>query len=233
MGPMQSSSQSDRRFYTGMAVLSALTVFMGFAPTYFLRAASDLPPLTSLVKVHGFAFTSWMLLFIVQTSLIGLKRPSVHRNLGYAGAVLAVAMIPLGYLTAINAARHGHNPSPTAPDALAFLVIPLGDLVVFTPFVALAFWFRRRTEVHKRLMLLATVAGILPAAYSRLSNLAPVIVGFALFFLSAGPIYDRIVKGRIHPVSLWGGLIALLSVPLRIVIGQTEVWRGFAQWLIS
>jgi hypothetical protein len=189
--------------------------------------------LTLLVKVHAFVFTSWMLLFIVQAALIGLRRPGLHRRLGYAGAVLAASMIPLGYMTAIASARHGRNPSPTLPDALAFLVVPLGDLVVFTPFIAMAFWFRRSTEAHKRLMLLATVAGILPAAYSRVSNLVPVIVGFAIFFLSAGPIYDRIVRGRIHPVNLWGGLIAFLSVPLRIVLGQTAAWHRFAQWLVG
>jgi hypothetical protein len=36
-----------------------------------------------------------------------------------------------------------------------------------------------------------------------------------------------------HPVSLWGGILVFVSVPLRYALGQTDAWRRFAAWLIS
>jgi hypothetical protein len=67
----------DRLFYGGMATAMGLTVFGGFASTYYLRLFADGPkatltggPFTALVHLHGALFTAWVLLFIVQTTLI-------------------------------------------------------------------------------------------------------------------------------------------------------------------
>ena len=49
----------DRWFFTGMAVAALLTVFTGFAPTYYLGAYFDAPPVSTLVHFHGILFTSW------------------------------------------------------------------------------------------------------------------------------------------------------------------------------
>ena len=65
--------QSDRLFFTGMALVSLLTMLVGFAPTYFLRN-TDLPPLTSFYHLHGLVFTAWILLFLAQTALVAAHR---------------------------------------------------------------------------------------------------------------------------------------------------------------
>ena len=78
--------QSDRIFFTAMALASALAVFLGFAPTYFLRVAT-LPPLTPLYHVHGALFMTWIVLFVAQTALVAGRRTDLHRSLGVAGAV--------------------------------------------------------------------------------------------------------------------------------------------------
>jgi hypothetical protein len=61
--------QRDRWFFTGMAVAALLTVFTGFAPSYYLGSFFEARPLSTLVHVHGVLFTSWILLFFTQTSL--------------------------------------------------------------------------------------------------------------------------------------------------------------------
>lgn len=66
----------DRRFFTGMAVASALTVFVGFAPTYYLRGSFGGHPLTTLVHIHGALATSWILLFLTQASLVAARAQS-------------------------------------------------------------------------------------------------------------------------------------------------------------
>jgi hypothetical protein len=49
------------------------------------------------------------------------------------------------------------------------VIIPLGDMVLFAGFFIPAVIYRRRPEIHKRLMLLATTA-LLFAAAGRMSN---------------------------------------------------------------
>ena len=113
-----------------MAVAALLTVFTGFAPSYYLGAFFEARPLSTLVHLHGILFTSWILLFLTQTSLIAARRTDLHRRLGVAGGVLAVLMLVVGYLTAVEAARRGVTP-PGGPPPLVFLSVPLGTLVVF------------------------------------------------------------------------------------------------------
>ncbi|MCL6566241.1 MAG: hypothetical protein K6U09_07440 [Acidobacteriia bacterium] len=229
----------DRAFYTGMAVAMAVTVFVGFAPTFYLRAF--LPPrptisgavtLTPLAYVHGGLFTGWMVLFLVQTSLVAARRVDIHRRLGLLGVGMAAAMVVVGTWTAIAAAARGA--APPGVDPLVFLAIPLGDMVLFAPLVATAFWLRRNKEAHKRLMLLAFIS-LLAAAVARWPGVQPLgppaFYGLSYLFIVAGVVYDLATRRRIHSVYIWGGLFLVLSVPLRLWISGTEAWRAFAEFL--
>src|SRR5262245_2356829 len=86
----------ERLFYVGMTVAIILTVFAGFAPTYYLRSHFGGPPLRPLVQVHGSVFTLWLVLFLVQTTLVAAGRVRLHRLLGMGGMVVAVLMVGLG-----------------------------------------------------------------------------------------------------------------------------------------
>ena len=99
----------DRWFFTCMAVAAALTAFIGFAPTYYLRSIVGGPPLPTLVHVHGMVFTAWILLFLTQASLVAAHRTDRPR-LGVAASVLVPLMLMIGWLTAIDAARRGVTP---------------------------------------------------------------------------------------------------------------------------
>jgi hypothetical protein len=161
------------------------------------------------------------------------RRISLHRRLGAAGAVLAAAMVVVGTSTAIASAARGA--APPGVDPLAFLIIPLGDMVLFAGFVTAAVVLRRNREAHKRLMLLAYTS-ILVAAVARLPGLLqlgpPAFFGLALLFVVAGAAYDLFSRGRIHKVYLYGGGLFALSVPARLALSGTEVWREFARALI-
>lgn len=172
-------------------------------------------------------------LLVVQTSLVASGRSALHRRFGILGAWLGGGILVMGYATAIAAARRGYNlPAPGLPDSFAFLVIPLRDLLIFSVLIALAFYYRRTAETHKRLMLLATIGGLLPAALTRLPFGQPAspVVLFVLFLL-AGPVYDRWSRGRVDAVYRWASAPVFFSVPLSVVIGGTDWWRAFARWL--
>ncbi len=216
----------------------AVVVFFGFAPTFYLRpwfhraTISGAVQLSPLAYVHGVLFTGWVMLFIAQTSLVAARRVDLHRRLGVFGGLMAVAMVVMGTWTAIAAAARGA--APPGADPLVFLVVPLGDMVLFASLVATAFWLRRNKEAHKRLMLLAFIS-LLSAAVARWPGVQPlgplVFYGLSYLFIVAGVVYDLATRRLIHPAYIWGGLFMVLSVPLRLWISGTDGWHSFAEFL--
>ena len=232
---VNTSRRRERLFYTGMAAAFAITVFAGFARTYYLRPYFGTPSLTPLLHLHGLVFTSWLALLLTQTVLVAANRTAIHRRLGVAGAALAVLMVLVGTATAVIRAKQGAAPAG-ATSPLAFLAIPLGDMLVFASLVGAGFYFRRRVDAHKRLMLLATIA-ILPAATARLpfafiQQVGPLaFFGLADLFVVVCLVYDLVARGRPHRATVWGGLLIIASHPLRLVVGNTHAWLAFAAWL--
>src|SRR5215471_10565515 len=142
----------DRSFYSAMAISMALAVFIGFARTYYLSAyfgtATTITgrPFSSVVQLHAALFTAWVLLFVVQTSLVATRRVAVHRRLGIAVAMLAVMMLLVGTATALQLALRGG--APPGVDPRAFLAVPLGDMFVFATLLTSALWLRKNKEAH-------------------------------------------------------------------------------------
>ncbi|MCC6995970.1 MAG: hypothetical protein IT370_15280 [Deltaproteobacteria bacterium] len=224
--------QGARVFHTGMAVAFLLTAFAGFAPTYFLRGLSQRPALGPLLHLHGLVFTGWLVLLIVQSALVAGRRVAVHRMLGIAGALLALAMLPLGAIAALEGARRGISRPGAQP--LVFLLFPLGQLVMFAGFLAAALWLRRKPESHRRLILVAT-ATLMTPALSRLPFVPHPMVslGLSALFVVAGMVHDWKTRGRVHRVYLLGAAVIVLSGPLRVALGHTAAWQSLARWLIS
>ena len=225
-------SGRDRMFFGLFGVAALATVFAGFSRTYYLNSASA-EPLAFAVRMHAVLFSVWMVLFVLQTSLVAARRTDIHRTLGILGLIFAVAVIVSGYLTAIEGARTGWvgpQQPRDASGALSFLAIPIGDLVLFTSMLAAGWYYRRKPETHKRLMVIAMIA-VLPPAMFRLP--LPVTICLIVLFSLVGPIYDRLVHGHVHMVYKWAVPFMTLSIPLRVIIGGTEVWRVFAGWLIA
>jgi hypothetical protein len=222
----------DSVFYTGMAFLCAAIVIIGFAPTYYLKGAFAGRPLSPLLHVHGAIFSSWIILFVVQTTLVASRRTDIHRKLGVAGGVIATAMLVVGYLASVDSAGRGFTP-PGGPPPLVFLAIPLFMLVVFAVVVGAALRYRREPQTHKRLMLLATIS-ILTPAIARIplfSGGPPVFFGVTDLLIIACLVYDRIANGRVHRAFALGATFIILSQPLRILIGFSAPWQSFAAWL--
>jgi hypothetical protein len=121
-------------------------------------------------------------------------------------------------------------------DPLSFLLIPLGDMLLFAGFVAAALRLRANREAHKRLMLLAYVS-IIAAAVARLPGVLPLgplaFFGLAFLFILVGIIYDLGSRKRVHPVYLWGGGLLALSVPLRLAVSGTDAWKSLAARLVG
>ena len=225
----------ERRFYTGMALAILAAVLLGFSRSFFLRPLfPDWPsPSETIFYVHGTVFSCWILLLVVQTSLIAGGRAGVHRTIGPYGAALAAAMVVLGTIAALVAARRptGFVDVPVPP--LQFLAVPLFDIALFAVFVGLAVARRRDAQSHKRLMLLGTLDLVTAAVARWPLGFDPGPLGFfglTDLFLVPLAIWDFRTRGRLHPVTLWGGLAIIASQPLRLLISGTQGWLGFARW---
>jgi hypothetical protein len=220
-----------------MAIAVVATVAVGFAPTYYLKPLFATPALPLFTHIHGALFTAWVLLFLAQTSLVAANRTDLHRRLGVAGAVLAIAMAVSGAALAIESARLARPALGVLARAspLFVLVIPLASVVVFAILVGLGLYYRRRPDAHKRLMLFATLA-LLPPALARIRVLNAIgpqaFFGVTVLFIAAVVAYDYWTRRRVHAVSLWGGLFLALSFPGRIALGHTDAWLTFARWLV-
>jgi hypothetical protein len=222
-----------RRFYVAMALAFGLTVFAGFSRTYFLKLHYGTPALSLLLHIHGVVFSAWVLLFAAQTTLVAARRTDLHRRLGVAGAVLAGMLLVLGTTTAILRVRGGSAPIPGV-SGLAFLAVPLFDMVVFAILAGSGLALRRRLETHKRLMTLATVA-LMSAPLARIPWVfragPPAFFGLTDLFIVAMLVYDLATRRRVHPATVWGGLVLVASQPLRLMISGTAAWTAFAAWV--
>jgi hypothetical protein len=225
------------RLYTWGAAAALLIIFAGFARTFFLRGLFGGPPLAPLLFWHGLVMTSWLVIFITQALLVDAGRVGLHRKLGVLGAVIALLVLYTGIATGIDAGRRGASPAPDVP-ALMFMAIPLFDMPVFALLVGVALARRNRPDIHKRLMLLATLSlltpgiGRLPIALIQQGG-PPVFFGLALAIVLLCIAIDSALNRRLHPAFFWGGALILAMLPLRLLVATSDWWHELALWLVS
>lgn len=223
----------ERMFYLLIAASMLISVFVGFAPSYYLRplipAPPHLHPATTLVHLHGAVFTAWILLFMTQVSLVTAGRRDLHRKLGPLGLVLVAAMIGIGL-----AATFGQVARRSGPplDPLSWLAVPLFSVLGFGVCFLVALAFRQDAGAHKRLMVLG-MAAMLSAAFARMSFIPPMLSLLVLpnLYLVALGIWDIASSRRLHPATVWGGLLLLFTTVTPLFVWTTPAWLAFARWI--
>ena len=237
-------SDVERRFFTGMVVAMAVVTIIGFTPSYFLRPVLVTPvslrvPLTPMVHLHALTGLAWLGFLIWQARLIRGRQHQRHMQNGLIGLAIALSVVVVGIIVGIDSSAGGRQPPGWTPTS--FLIIPFTTVLMFGGFVAAALGWRRRPDIHKRLMLIGTTAAVVPAL-ARISTtwlkgiLPPGAIGGMILsniFLAALVAYDLRKLGKVHPATIWGGLIMLVSQPMRVWISQTEPWNAFAARLIG
>jgi len=208
-----------------------LTAVVGFGPTYFFKPVHPSPPLPLLLHVHGLVFTAWLVLLIVQSGLVRADRVDVHKRLGIFGAVLAAGMVFLGLSVGVYGARRGVSADGMPP--LAFMIFPLVQTLLFGVFVAAGLWKRRQPEIHRRFILLGTITLLTPAISRMVEKRSVLAMFLTLGFVVVAMIQDWLTRRRVHLIYICGGLILLVSGPLRAVVGKTAAWQSFARMLVE
>ncbi len=220
-----------------MALFMVALVFIGFAPSFYLRGLVHVPrpnpTLPPSVMLHGILFTLWMFVFVAQTQLIAAGRRDIHMKLGLASFALAVAIIPLMYLVGVwQAARANQMPFT---DPLNWSIVPLSGIPAYAAMLWIGWSRRRQGPVHKRAMLGAALMLMQPAI-GRIP-MPPFLVTFALTgVLSVATfipllIWDRRTLGRVHWVSKLGVSLAAASLLISLAFLATGTWAPIAKHL--
>lgn len=241
----------DRWIYVLMAAFLIVVVLVGFIPDSLLMidavAIGQRPPFPFALHVHAVLMGGWMLLLLTQTTLMATGRRQWHMQLGVAGMILAPALVIAGFVlvpTNIRSLLDFMEGAP--PEAQAQLQGVLGFIhdiaivqirvgIVFSLLVFLALRARRRDAgMHKRLMILATIAPI-PAALDRMTFLyhsfpeSPWTIDFwPLFCIAPMFLWDLYRQKRIHR-AYW--IFAAIQIPAAIItnlLWGSEWWHSVA-----
>src|ERR1700739_697584 len=190
----------NRYFYFLMSLLFATLVGWGFSRTVNDSLFHAAPPRPFLLWIHGAAFASWVTFFIGQSMLVRVNKVSWHRFLGWFGAGLAAVMVPLGTAIAIIMARFD-TVKLHQNGADAFLAIPFYDMIAFAVIIALAIYWKKRPEFHRRLVFVAT-CGLMDAPLARFDFLFDhnLFLHCLDLLIALGVMRDLVVDRRVHKV---------------------------------
>ncbi len=204
-----------RLFYFASACLMLLITLVGFQQFYLHGKAHPgrdiAPPIKTLVIVHGLAMTGWVLLFLVQSFLITTKRHRVHMQLGRAAAAFAIVILVSGVMLSIESTR-------LAPpgfviwsmSARQFMAVPFFGIWLFAGMVGVGVYYRRRSEIHRPMMLFATLSA-LAAATGRIE---------AVNAVYQGTVWERV----------FGPFLIVLIVGAVLVFLKWALTRTFDKW---
>ena len=210
----------DKYFYLAMSLLAVALVVWGFGGTVNSNLLKADVPRPSILWVHAAAFSTWVLFFVLQSALVRTHNVRVHRSLGWFGAALGAFMVPLGITTAIIMARFRTHQLHQA-DAALFLSVPFLDITCFAVFFTLAVCWRKKPELHRRLIFIATTV-LLAAAFGRL----PYLGDHSFFYVGVdavillGVVRDLLVNRRIH-------IIYRIALPVLIVLQTCAAFMAF------
>ncbi len=214
-----------RYFYLGMSLVMAGLVILGFSRTVNTSLFHANPPRPLLLWIHGAAFSTWVLFFIAQSALVRARKVSVHRFLGWFGAGLATLMVVLGVTIAVVMTRFDIGVLQQKGVA-SFIAIPFTDMIIFGSCIAMAIYWRKKPEYHRRLIFIASCQ-LMDAAIGRFDFM----FNHSIFYFAAdclivlGMVRDWVVDKRVNEVYLY-------ALPSMIVLQSFAIyaWRIDPAW---
>ena len=232
--PAKSMARRHPAFFPAMSSLLIVFVFLGFAPTYYLRPVSA-GPIPGYLHVHGAAMTAWFLLLLVQTALIATRRRAVHRRLGLAGALVAAVIVILNPLVVVWSVPHQFAENKSVELTALIVVADLLLVGIFLILVGLAIGWRRYPETHSRMLLLASIAVSGPALGRFSLHLSdtplPGIIALMVLPLLV-VVHDRLMVKRVHPASACGAAAIIGSLVVSVAIANTAAGGAIVRWFL-
>lgn len=220
-----------RQAYFAIVLMIAAIVAWGFWKTYYSRPFTrvDLP---TIVHVHAAVFSLWALVLVAQAAVVVAGNVRLHQRLGTIGMLYGALVFAVGLLVSVGA--------PVVRVRAAFYPLEVGgivalynltDMLLFGVFLALAFAYRHRPELHKRWIVAATAA-LCGAALGRVvPGGSPQYLLLWLSPLLALAAVDLAMRRRVHWIPVAAGallVVAFFKVPLY----AAPIWRDVGAALL-
>jgi len=217
-----------RSIYVSTSGLMVAIVVVGFWPSYVGPLLARAVDRSAVIHFHAAVFVGWLALFAAQAALAATGQVRRHMQVGRLGVPYGVLVIVMGLITTLYQYA-GRIRADGLEASLEYPTWPLIDMAIFAPFFAAAIVYRRKPEIHKRLMLVAATtllvaaAGRMPVSPSvfRLVWFSPILLGMA---------YDLVTRRRVSPAYAVG-LAVLFVSSFRDHLMQTSFWPAFTGWL--
>lgn len=239
------AERASPRFFRSLSALLLAIVILGFGKSFFARSVFINFPVAPLVLVHGGVMSLWFAVYFAQTRLIAAGQVQLHRGLGVASLAVAAAVFATAIPTTYGfPARRFAADVPGydfAADLAHITMVVHGNTAMLIQFALLyggGLAFRRASAVHVRLMSLAAIALITPAA-SRLgtvfgpagvtSELLGIGAAFGLPLLLAG--YDLVMERRVQRATLFGVGTIYATLAIFGLIGKSPIGPKITLWL--
>jgi len=143
--PHTEPARADR-FFLPAAIAMAIVIVAGFSVQLAMGRSSFSSPL--LVHAHAVVFMGWVALYLLQNIFATTGSMTLHRRLGWIGAVWIAPMVMLGCMVTVAMVRRGHVPFFFQP--AHFLIFDPLAVFTFAGLAASAILLRRQTEWHRR-----------------------------------------------------------------------------------
>jgi hypothetical protein len=223
----------DTYFYFAMSLLMTAVVVAGFSLTMGPRIIHPKTSPPTILYIHAFVFYGWLAFFIFQSALVRTHNVRLHRMAGWFGVALGVVIPPLGISTAITMNRIKVMADPGS-DAAWFMMVPFLDIVCFTTTFALAIYWRKKPEYHRRLVLIASCA-LTAAGWGRFP-----FIPEAYFYAGVdslillGVLRDWIVNRRVHVVYKYAlpAFIVAQTIVMYTVETKATYWLKIAHAIL-
>jgi hypothetical protein len=236
--PPTVTRRPNARIYLAVSVVCLSIALVGFWPRYFGPLLAGTLSTVPIIHIHAVVMMGWLLLLMVQVALVVNGRRALHMKVGQVGMLWGIVVILVGWTTAIM--RFGERVQAGQFQLAANrLFAPMTDMLVFAPFLAAAWVYRRRSQTHKRLIVVASTI-LLIAAVHRIALFGgrnppplPLLLPIWLSPILLGMVHDAVKTRRVHPVYLMGILAVLFLKFGRIPLAHTQPWKAFASWLAT
>lgn len=229
-------TQRSRYFLTA-ACLALAVVIIGFWKTFFLPSFEGTFTAPPVIYVHGALLFAWTLFLVLQSVLIRRKNLKLHRKIGWAGPVLMLGVAISTMAAGVYVLRRDVG-AGGGQIAISSFPGTFTTPVIFVVLVTAGIIYRRRPEVHKRLMLLAMIS-VIWAAFGRFRHYFPPFDQSLLVFQGIVPLsmiliamlWEKLTKKRIHPVYFIAGVPLIIESTAEILLFDTTGWQIASAWL--
>ena len=231
----QKMEQKLQRNIVWFFSLLLLTSFLGFYPTYLVKAPT-FEGFKTAHHFHGLMALLWILLLIVQPLLIRLKKNALHKQVGK----LSYVIMPLLMVSLFFVAKASYEAALIAKGretALAGMTNGIPDLIYLGFFFTMAMIYRKQVSIHMRFMA-CTGFMMLGPGLGRMMVVAfgmpvPVVIVTIVALTALLPltwlIFDIKNKKPLFP------LISYLVITVMVIItgssGQDPWWQSIAGWI--